>query len=121
MPTPTMSELLAKLENAVAGTTRFDYDIFRAVTPSAANWLDDCPPGGLPCYTTSIDAALTLMPPGAFFHVGKQESDAYAKVTPPLPGRSNYLHAREYEVSAPTPALAVCIAALRARANLPPR
>ncbi len=78
---------------------------------------DPCPRyhlGGqnLPCPTTSLDAALTLVPEGAQYCLGCL-SDTRVSVR----GVSRY-HAWVMEqetVYAPTPALTLCIAALKAR------
>lgn len=85
-------------------------------------WKDDWPYWGekievdavalsldAPHYTTSIDAALTLVPDGWNWHLITEFDGINAAVFPPG-------NAVDYpDVTASTPALALCIAALKAR------
>ncbi len=126
--------LIARLEAASEGSRELDYDIFRAVNEHARAWLDDYPPAGLSAYTASIDDALTLVPTheqGAWpwcvlYPAYKREGQigetgmasfkymdgkAYAGVRNPIMSHMRY----DYEGYGPTPALALCIAALKAR------
>jgi hypothetical protein len=114
MPTPTMDELIAKLEGAVGGTTRLDYDIYRVVTPEAAGWLDDYPPGALPRYTTSLDAALSLVPDGWGYTLSLT-----ARGNHPLVKlyRSHPVNAMQI-VEGRTMPVTLCIAAMKARAAI---
>lgn len=64
-----------------------------------------------PRYTTSIDAALTLVPDGLKWSVGTW-SDNFAKVGPEGFGPAKFSAENN-----PTPALALCIAALKAQAD----
>lgn len=79
-----------------------------------------------PSFTGSLDAALTLVPerhrwlldkrPGAYFRTDGYRAEVYLEAHPYRSDRSDVpMH------WGPTPALAICIAALKARASLPPR
>lgn len=120
-------DLITQLESATKGDGRLDLQIYRTLTP-AALWFrhDGCvdPP---PNYTQSLDAAVTLIPNplgsmslattfacggfadarprGAWAKVWHNTSMAGAPYDPP-----------PYEAKdAPSVALAICIAALKAR------
>lgn len=79
-----------------------------------ADWLD------LPEYTSSIDAALTLVPEGCTWLVKYEHEESERYGQPPF-GASITVHGNGTDLEpllascAPTPALAICIAALRAR------
>ena len=65
-------------------------------------------------YTSSIDAALTLVPVGRDWHVQKNPSVSAAWALVEMPDRTQWgtnMH------KAATPAIALCIAALKARAT----
>lgn len=99
-----MESLIKKLEAATEGSRELDGDIHyhdRKPYPKGG-WNTD----GLPHYTTSIDAALRLVPEGFIWDVA---STGQAWV---MGGLDNEQH---LVTSAPTPALALCIAALKAR------
>ena len=133
-----LEKLIAKLEAATEGSRELDAFIHRERHPELADMIADHPsaaPGWLvggnhenpvtaPHYTTSLDAALTLVPEG-------WEWLASNRARTPHTGRA-YIHNRELvfggighlstnpkyrgeETTAATPALATCIAALRAR------
>jgi hypothetical protein len=68
--------------------------------------------GPLPSPTASLDAAMTLVPEGWEWAVGMVEGKRIAGCRQPGPG------APCPEIEAATPALALCAAALRARAAL---
>jgi hypothetical protein len=64
---------------------------------------------GLPRYTTSLDAAMTLVPEGWAWSLNSgAQGECFARVSP---------KSRLTVVDAATPALAFCAAALRARAS----
>lgn len=75
-------------------------------------------------YTASIDAALTLVPEGWFWRVGRTsiyQAWAFISSTHPdhgEPGRNEFAWKREEWEPPSHPALALCIAALKARAAL---
>ena len=113
-----MDDLIARLEAATEGSRELDAQIFFALQPEYHGTAVSKPAygvflrgygsdGDLPHYTTSIDAAVTLIEGGNLWHVCKRErSPCYlAAVLQPHEGFSK----------ASTPALALCIAALKAR------
>lgn len=129
----TMDELIQALEKATGADRELDKAIQRAIEPWLADaeisefieddgtmrWRkpnDERGPdhwyhGWIGSYTSSIDAALTLVP--AKFHWTLYDSDggtnAYAQVEPPE------WSIAPWDGTAATPALALCIAALKAR------
>ena len=137
MSSVTLAALVERLEKAEGPSRELDGEIATA----AHGWKFVCEPvqgwlgGGswwedaagktvrLPPYTASVDSALTLVPEGWEWQVSN-------RAPKPLAGRA-YIHNRELisggavshnpkyrgqEATAATPALALCIAALRARA-----
>lgn len=99
----TITELIAALEAADKPSRELDASIGSLI----GTYVGFEPP---PRYTSSIDAALTLLPDGAMWRLGRhlvpddQPEHAYsARVGGP----------RYYDHS--SPAIALCIAALRAR------
>lgn len=95
--------LIERLEAASGAAFAFDAAIARAC--GYTSW----PP---PAYTASLDAALTLVPEGwvttlTIYHDCSTVVLADDRVTP--------VRLPDIEVDANTPALALCIAALRAR------
>jgi hypothetical protein len=112
----TKEELIARLEAATKADWELDgyiCEAVRAVKPEATpHW--DWPL----LYTASIDAALTLVPETdgkRWYEIGQGWSQAVARVRvyPPSPweGRT-----RDASAEAANPAIALCIAALKARA-----
>lgn len=112
-----MTDLITALEKAEAGSRELDAMIARhlqwecKVLFGSMHWVT--PSGGrgsLPSWTTSIDAAVTLVPPG---HDWVLYSDGCAGCAPrdpeDLPISDHY---------GATPALSLCIAALKARAAI---
>ena len=87
--------------------------------------MPDDPAGWPPRYTASIDAALTLVPDGWYWRCGKTTSfQAWAVVnrTHPdhcEPNKDEFFANRDHWKPIWTPVLALCAAALRARAVLP--
>lgn len=124
----TRAELIAKLEAATEGSRQLDGEIGRAVGYVASSWWGaiafrwnegECW-GSVPDFTTSLDAALTLVPEGwgwlARSHDGSPAYDGTGR------GRGGFANvnigrddAQFFTEFAATPALALCIAALRAR------
>lgn len=120
----TRSELIAALEKATEPSRGIDCKIYLAVVGLAqyeqlvwhgANPVIRYNPGppdvafhGIPRYTASIDAALTLVPEGMEWVVfGAGGADVWHV------GNDATLH-RIDETYASTPAIALCIAALKA-------
>ncbi len=119
------TDLVTRLEAAETGSRRLDFLIAQAIDPgNSAHWegqfkriwatkedkIDDI---GLPHHTTSIDAALTLVPEGW---------SGYLAFETPSPGSDTVASARlfytaedpKYYGVAATPALALAIAAMKA-------
>lgn len=113
------ADLIAKLEAAEAGSRKLDHAIHAAVgSPGSddpryfAFLHGDYPP----CYTTSLDAALTLVPEGLYWIVGHGKTSPNelpfgAIISTSLP-RHEERGTAEHNASA---ALALCIASLKAR------
>lgn len=110
--------LIARLEAATEGSRDLDCEIYCAANPRCE--LAYGAPGVRirgnqtvfqpPRFSTSIDAALSLVPDGSGWTVGACTNNTrYAEVF--SAGGTKYVVCR-----AATPALALCIAALRARA-----
>lgn len=84
------------------------------------NWTGPRAAINVPCYTTSLDAAVTLVPPNTYWMIGKGKESA----DEPLYGAiiETALLSRRVELgvgeSDKHEALALCAAALRARAAL---
>jgi len=115
----TAPDLLTRLEKATGPDRELDEAL-----AEIAEWDPDEHHGeDLPHYTASIDAALTLVPEGWQWQISTRAPEPHA-------GRA-YVHNGELqmtgagmarnpayraaETTAPTPAIALCIAALRAR------
>lgn len=114
-----MTDLIARLEEATEGGWLLDSEISATVHGMLdQDWDDPRWHEGGPAYTTSLDAALTLVPEGSAWAVSiGDDPDVYirgmprATVMPPRP----YSGANDASECAATPALALCIAALKAR------
>lgn len=76
--------------------------------PNGIDYLD----GGQPDPTTSIDAAVTLVPDGYGWAVNSDRGRCCANYRHQVTGAKP-----DFPTSAATPAIALCIAALRARAE----
>lgn len=120
-----MNDLITRLEVASRGDRDLDMDIAKALgfrpiatirgvqihnpqQPSGVSW-------DLPHYTTSVDAALKMVPPEWRVYAIQEHH-----VDQPVEWFAGLDRRREHKKSmighAPTPALALCIAALKARA-----
>lgn len=102
-------ELAEKVEKARGADASLNHAIwYRVVLPEQPEMI-----GGFPSYTGSLDAALLLVPEGYIFNLGNGEM-CWATVGPKS---ADFLsrHVAEVERCA-TPALALCAAALKARA-----
>lgn len=105
----THEELIERLEKAEGPDTCLDELIWFVAEPSEYHRVF-IPPA----YTSSIDAALTLVPVGCDWDVGHIRDNGCATACVMW-----YLGWVE-SAKAPTPALALVIASLKARAALPP-
>lgn len=110
----TILELAERCEQATGEDAYLDLDIHKALNLDMAEYftLSDAPN-----YCGSIDAAMTLVPEGAYGGIvfgvdddGKARAGAFV-------GSDPALQADEREAA--TPALALCAAALRSRAAHP--
>jgi len=97
--TSDLADLIARLERAEGPDCELDCAIYAFVFVAQ----DNPPP-----YTGSVDAALSLLPRNAFVEMSFGGGRAYAEVNPDMPENTG-------EGVAAIPALALCIAALRAR------
>jgi hypothetical protein len=134
-----MDELIARLENATEGSSDLSWAIAEALGWSkmwsgmtiylppgeteadydAGNAEGAC--GAFPAYTTSIDAALTLVPSPSWDHIQLHFGPPGA-----WSAEVGYWHIGDKKIDPlceghhQTPALALCIAALRARQGATP-
>ncbi len=119
-----MDALIAALEAATEGSRELDDAVFLATHPDQGTTSEDGEywyaahldeDGGpwmlLPFYTTSLDAALTLVPEGWGWTI---EWDSITAVRPPDSEGDDDLAIWGLTPNG-TPALALCIAALKAR------
>jgi hypothetical protein len=120
-----VKDLIERLEKAAGPDRQLDNAIEEAVDFPKPTNPDDLP-GYPPYFTASIDAALTLVPDGWRWQISNRapkpkEGRAYLwNAEPHFAGiatrpNPNY---RGEEDTAATPALALCIAALKARAAI---
>lgn len=96
----TMNDLITRLESADGPDRELDAMIQHRITSGVGCGAAQ----DAPRYTASIDAALTLVPDGWDWELYPREA---ALIHPDLPGADVF-------ADAATPALALCIAALRA-------
>ena len=114
---PSLKSLIAELEQAKKGSRKLDREIQLNVVGFDPDQLPKRWPvvgNSDPRYTTSLDAALTLVPEGLSWHVwslgsGLPSAEVKREGEPPHYGLLGS-DVRE-------PALALCIASLRARDN----
>jgi len=104
-----MDELTKKLEAATEGSRELDADIYMATHGVSEGSTKPATP---PHFTTSIDAALTLVPEGWIVHMELHPSPAdEANISLHDGGDKTTLGQADFD----QPALALCIAALKAR------
>jgi len=100
-----VKDLIAKLEAATEGSRELDREVAKAVY----GWKRVQPGYYVPRFTQSLDAALTLVPEGWEWF---KPQNNYQSDKP----RIEIFGPIDYQVAAAaTPALAICIAALKAR------
>lgn len=121
----TRAELIAALEKATGPSRELDLAICRGALNSEplghAAGMDDGlllmqRVGLYPRYTSSIDAALTLVPDGMRWRVFGVPTAGKAFASCKT-GSTLDPATEEWEAVAPTPALALCIAALKAQGD----
>lgn len=101
-----MTDLIARLEAATEGNRELDVEIHQL-----RGFITDTPAP----YTQSIDAALTLIPDGWTVSVMRfSDGEGYVELSD---NQGRFLVKGDTEIyqEAATPALAICIAALKAR------
>ena len=117
-----MNKLIAELEQATEGSRELEMQIgillgWKAPHAKYAEWGMWLSPGGeseqLPWFTTSLDAALTLVPEGCGWYMNDVgEGGIFKKETADSFGGCLVVGSCDGNT---TPALALCIAALKAR------
>jgi hypothetical protein len=104
-----MDELIARLEAATGPDRQLDVDIFVEVA-----WTGQGDERTPPAYTSSIDAALTLVPEGFDHRSGSFDGGKSFNAVVTTPELSVW----NWDIGcdkAPTQAISLCIAALKAR------
>lgn len=96
------SDLIERLKAATEGSAELD----RAIGEVTGRGYFEQPCLGAYCYTRSIDTAVTLIPPGEPWNIGLETSNLHGIA---------WVSANGPFMTAATPALALCIAALMAR------
>ena len=120
-----MTDLIARLEAATEGSLELDAEIWMTLYPNWRNfprtedggWITDMGKSARAYgYTTSLDAAMTLVPEGAFveLHISPKGTSCDAEVSL---NDGKFLIADDTvkTSTAATAPLALCIAALKAR------
>jgi hypothetical protein len=126
-----LSGLVERLEKATEGSRELDCLIFEAGhklltaerrgtyygEPTGQYFdLDGNPlPGLAPFYTSSLDSAMTLIPKGFNWASDPHFEQREFRVYRPYDGITQH----HFSAIAPTPALALCIAALKAKSRSP--
>jgi hypothetical protein len=110
-----MDELIARIEAASGASRELDWEIHLRDGLDGVGYY-----GGHPFYTSSVDAALTLIPVhwnwSLYFSAWENHTDQ--RSGPPEYGANLTFRGRENKATrsdAATPALALCAVALRAR------
>ena len=103
-----MTDLIARLEAAEIGSRELDAAIYDAIDSPAIK-IKTTLDYDFPAYTTSLDAALTLVPEGLAWGVADRKDKSKPLA---ICGHADNPMTETY---AATPALALCIAALKAR------
>jgi hypothetical protein len=104
-----MKDLIERLEQAVEGSRELDAAIWNALYPEAQ--VAKLPDGHFPV-STSVDEAMTLVMSGYFMLRGQYNKKAHPGWIAETNNQSGYLSVL---AQGQTAALALCIAALKAR------
>jgi len=113
-----LGELIARLERATWPDRELDARIIYALRPRMAllgtvdDYLATGVSGSVPAYTASIDAAMTLKPAGWAWRIGQAE---HSDLEPFALVYSSVAASCFAEAKHPHAAIALCIAALKAR------
>lgn len=116
-------DLLARLEAAGEGSRELDAGLLMEECNHDKGLFNQyCHSSGIPHYTTSLDAALTLVPEGHAWCIESEDDGLVSNIRPcatvrPKSGNGKSGPDEEIMYFGATPALALCIAALRARAG----
>lgn len=112
-----VKELIEKLEAATAGSRELDYTIEHIVGQKPKYALEWPHPDDTTHYTTSIDAALTLVPNQFYWMFSKNLSHEYTAMLHDyrIPFDDGRRNRNVHTAIAKTPSIAICIAALKAR------
>lgn len=103
-----LAEIIAKLEAATEGSWRLS----REIAVLERERIGDCADNEVPPYTTSLDAATSLVPDDCGWDVGSNgEAIVYFM---PEPG-ATIGPVRGHAKRAASPAIGICIAAIKAR------
>jgi hypothetical protein len=120
MPDPQtdaqLAELIARLEAVSEGDFALDSDIWDSLGTGILGLQGK--PRSIKRYTTSLDAAVTLVPEGWFWRVGRTSifaGWAFVHNTHHDHGEPDRNEFGWRKVAGTTPTLALCIAALKAR------
>ena len=111
--TTHLRELIEQLESAESGSRELDAAIQRAMGPDFPLHFSGV--GVCNAFTTSLDAALTLVPEGWSWSLGEMRGIGKFRGWLNDHNTPDGLAVRHIDADATTPALALCIAALRAR------
>ena len=129
----SIKELIERLEAATGPDRELDIAIYRYFEPidlSRVDYTVELPPGfcdddfsraldPAPFYTSSVDAALMLVPERHWWELGKiQEADSMARhfgTTRTFMAKCGPYGERDHKGYSDNPAIALCICALKAR------
>lgn len=113
----TLLDLAARCESATGPDREIDRDILHCLWngPARELWMH-CAGKSPPFFTTSIDAALMLVPEGWAWMAGCAAGETFFATLSPTD--ESGIEADMIDTNAATPALALCAAALRARAQI---
>jgi len=114
---PDSQDLLRLADELMAATgpdRRLDYWIMTRTLPTGHAYLWD-PEDQNHRYTASLDAAGVLVPTNSLWAVGSDIDGPFARVMPPV--RDGWVGSEQQHCLAATPPLALCAAALKARAH----
>lgn len=109
-------ELADRCEKATGPDRGLDIAIYRALSYIGHHGWHPMDRDAAPRYTACLDAALTLVPEGSLWSVCDMEHGPFAQVIRPMPG-GGFVDGLTSAAS-DRPALALCAAALRARAAM---
>lgn len=117
-----LKDIIGRLEKATGHDRSIDADIHVLVTGKPLNMrCEHCGTTGLyfpRSYTLSIDDALTLVPEGYAWGLSSEPPEIHGRTYHAAVCKGSFAIIGESADYAPTPAIALCIAALKARASV---